>query len=58
MNAKNKRGSDYENFGARITGFGVVVKKIWSFEGYFVNFSEARELSEIIFQISGPFLRY
>jgi hypothetical protein len=28
MNAQKERGSDSENFGARITGFGVVVEKI------------------------------
>jgi hypothetical protein len=27
-----KRGSDSENFGTRITGFGVGVEKIWNFE--------------------------
>jgi hypothetical protein len=27
-NAKSERGSDYENFGARITEFGVVAGKI------------------------------
>jgi hypothetical protein len=27
-----KKESDSENFGTRITGFGVVVEKIWSFE--------------------------
>jgi hypothetical protein len=32
MNAQKERGSDYENFGIRITGFGVVVEKIWIFE--------------------------
>jgi hypothetical protein len=32
MNAKSERGSDSENFGARITEFGVVVGKIWRFE--------------------------
>jgi hypothetical protein len=32
MNAYNERRSDFENFGARITGFGVVVEKIWNFE--------------------------
>jgi hypothetical protein len=32
MNAKYERGSDSENFGARITEFGVVVGKIWMFE--------------------------
>jgi hypothetical protein len=28
MNAQKERGSDSENFGIRITGFGVVVEKI------------------------------
>jgi hypothetical protein len=28
MNAQKKRGSDSENFGTRIIGFGVVVEKI------------------------------
>jgi hypothetical protein len=28
MNAKKERGSDFENFDTRITGFGVVVEKI------------------------------
>jgi hypothetical protein len=32
MNAKKERGSDSENFGTRITGFGVGVEKIWNFE--------------------------
>jgi hypothetical protein len=32
MNAKSERGSDYENFGVRITKFGVVVGKIGRFE--------------------------
>jgi hypothetical protein len=44
------------NFGTRITGFGVVVEKIWSFEVleiFFVDFSEARDLFGIIFQIPG-----
>jgi hypothetical protein len=27
-----KKEIDSENFGTRITGFGVVVEKIWSFE--------------------------
>jgi hypothetical protein len=27
MNAYNKRRSDFENFGAKIPGFGVVVEK-------------------------------
>jgi hypothetical protein len=28
MNAQKERGSNSENFGTRITGFGVVVEKI------------------------------
>jgi hypothetical protein len=32
MNAYKERGSDSKNFGTRITGFGVVVGKIWIFE--------------------------
>jgi hypothetical protein len=28
MNAQKERGSDFENFGTRISGFGVVVEKI------------------------------
>jgi hypothetical protein len=28
MNAQKERGGDSKNFGARITGFGVVVEKI------------------------------
>jgi hypothetical protein len=28
MNAQKERGRDFENFGTRITGFGVVVEKI------------------------------
>jgi hypothetical protein len=29
INASNERGSDFENFGTRITGFGFSVAKIW-----------------------------
>jgi hypothetical protein len=29
MSAGNERGSDSENFGARITEIGVTVEKIW-----------------------------
>jgi hypothetical protein len=29
MNAWNERWRDSDNFGARITGIGVVVEKIW-----------------------------
>jgi hypothetical protein len=32
MDARKERGSDSENFGTRITGFGVVVGKISIFE--------------------------
>jgi hypothetical protein len=32
MNAKGERESDSENFGARITEFGIVVGKIRRFE--------------------------
>jgi hypothetical protein len=32
MNAQKERGSDFENFGTRITGFGVVVGRIRIFE--------------------------
>jgi hypothetical protein len=32
MNAYNERRSDFENFGARIIGFEVVVEKIGNFE--------------------------
>jgi hypothetical protein len=28
MNAQKERGSDSENFGTRVTGFGVVIEKI------------------------------
>jgi hypothetical protein len=32
MNAQNKRRNDPENFGTRITRFGVVVEIKWNFE--------------------------
>jgi hypothetical protein len=32
MNVQKERESDSENFDTRITGFRVVVEKIWSFE--------------------------
>jgi hypothetical protein len=40
MNAQNERRCGPENFGARITRFGVVVEKIWNFEvlGHFCGF--------------------
>jgi hypothetical protein len=40
MNAQKERGNDSENFGTRITGFGVMVKRyeILKFRGYFRGF--------------------
>jgi hypothetical protein len=40
MNAQEERGSDSENFGARIAEIGVTVVKIWRKEvaGIFCNF--------------------
>jgi hypothetical protein len=40
MNAQKERGSDSENFGSRITGFGVGLKRyaILKFWGYFCGF--------------------
>jgi hypothetical protein len=40
MNAYDERGSDSENFGARITEIGVTVAKIWrkEFQGPTCNF--------------------
>jgi hypothetical protein len=32
MNAHKERGSDPENFGTKISRFGVVVEKMWNFE--------------------------
>jgi hypothetical protein len=32
MDVQKERESDSVNFGTRITGFGVVVEKIWSFK--------------------------
>jgi hypothetical protein len=32
INVQKEGESDFENFSTRITGFGVVVEKIWSFE--------------------------
>jgi hypothetical protein len=34
MNASDERGSDSENFGARITEIGITVAKIWALEGF------------------------
>jgi hypothetical protein len=54
MNAQKERGSDSENFGTRITRFGVVVEKIWIFEVlelFLWIFPEARDLFVNTFQI-------
>jgi hypothetical protein len=56
MNAQKETGSDSENFGTKITRFGVVVEKICIFEvlGQFLwIFSQARDLFGIIFQSRG-----
>jgi hypothetical protein len=53
MNAKGERGSDPENFGARITEFGVVVGKIRRNEVsriFFMNFSRPRTSLELFFK--------
>jgi hypothetical protein len=48
INVEKERGSDSKNFGARITGFGVVVEKIW--------ISEVLQLFLWIFLRLGTFL--
>jgi hypothetical protein len=55
--AKNERRSDPENFGARITRFGVVAGKIWNFEvsGLFLFiFLMLRTFLELFFKFQGP----
>jgi hypothetical protein len=44
MNAQKERGSDSENYGERITEFGVVAEKLWRFEviGVFLQISWAK----------------
>jgi hypothetical protein len=56
MNALNERRSDSENFGAKITGFGVVVEKIWNFDvsGLFLwIFLRLETLLELFFKNKG-----
>jgi hypothetical protein len=57
MNAQEERGSDPENFGAKITRFGVVVEKIWIFEvlGLFLwIFLRLGTYLELFFKFRGP----
>jgi hypothetical protein len=57
MNARKERGSDFENFGTRITRFGVVVEKIWNFEvsGLFLwIFLRLGTFLELFFKFQGP----
>jgi hypothetical protein len=58
MNAHKERGSDSKNFGTRITGFGVVVEKIWNFEvvGLFLwIFLRLGTFSELFFNYGSLF---
>jgi hypothetical protein len=53
----NERRSDLENFGARITRFGVAVEKIWNFEvsGLFLwIFLRLGTFLELFFKFQGP----
>jgi hypothetical protein len=57
MHAQKERGSDLENFGTKITRFGVVVEKIWSFEvsGLFLwIFLRLGTFLELFFKFQGP----
>jgi hypothetical protein len=57
MNPRKERGSDSENFGTRITRFGVVVEKIWNFEvsGLFLwIFLRLGTFLELFFKFQGP----
>jgi hypothetical protein len=57
MNAWKERGSDSENFGTRITRFGVVVEKIWNFKvsGLFLGiFLRLGTFLELFSKFQGP----
>jgi hypothetical protein len=56
MNAQKETGSDSENFGTRIAGFGVGVEKIWIFEvsGLFLwIFLRLGTFLELLFKFQG-----
>jgi hypothetical protein len=58
MNVQNEKRSDPENFGTRITRFGVVVEKIWNFEVlvlFLCIFLRLRTFLELFFKFQGPF---
>jgi hypothetical protein len=60
INAQKERGSDSKNFGTRITGFGVVVEKIWNFEvsGLFLwIFLRLWTFLELFFDSGGLFVK-
>jgi hypothetical protein len=52
MNASNERRNDPENFGARITRFGVVVEKLWNFEVSGLFLRERKE--KVVDSVHGP----
>jgi hypothetical protein len=57
MNAQKEIGSDPENFGAKITRFGVVVENTWNFEvwGLFLwIFRRLGTFLELFFKFQGP----
>jgi hypothetical protein len=57
LNAWNERRSDPENFGTRITRFGVVVEKIWNFKVsvlFLWIFVRQGTFLELFFKFQGP----